>query len=169
MKKEILDYVGPSEQLSKTQEECAELIKACAKYRDVIYPRKSEYPPAPKYTRQLVEMNLKEEIAHVLNCIESLLYLLKIDKNEIKLIQDNSDQVIMSRFQQTKQSNFEDGLISLARKFVKDSEKASEELDEDIPRKAAEVHDLLMKLDDCLLTIVDNNTPKKSNTKSDKQ
>lgn len=168
MKKEILDYIGPSEQLSKTQEECAELIKACAKYRDVMYPRKSEYPLAPKYTRQIVEMNLKEEIAHVLNCIESLLYLLKIDRNEIKLIQDNSDQVIMSRFQQNKQSNFEDGLISLARKFVKDSGEDSENFDDTIPKKASEVHDLLMKLDDYLLTIVDGTTPKRPNSESDK-
>ena len=74
----VIDFYGDQAQSLVHAEECSELIQAISKN----YRVKSN--PATVYERELAHLNLIEEIADVLVCIEQLMEIHKISEAEVQ-------------------------------------------------------------------------------------
>ena len=74
----IIDFYGDGAQALVHSEECSELIQAISKN----YRVRSN--PATIYERELAHLNLIEEIADVLVCIEQMMEIHKISEAEIQ-------------------------------------------------------------------------------------
>ena len=93
MKKEIVDHYGLIAQLDMCEEECAELIKACSKYKRVMFP--GYYANRKGTTPKEAYAAIVEEIAHVTNTLRSVQYLLGITDGDVESMIEASDNITL--------------------------------------------------------------------------
>ena len=80
--------------LQSASEECAELIQACSKYERAH----NIGLPTNTTPNEAIEM-LTEEVAHVLNCCDMIIYKIGLDKQDIMREQIKGNQKILDRFE----------------------------------------------------------------------
>ena len=97
MKKDILEFYDTRSFIDILQEECAELISACSKYKRTI-----GFGFITACPKQKAFDNLVEEIADVENSIIAIKELLHIDQKDIDKIIYEKDERSIRRIEESK-------------------------------------------------------------------